>query len=103
MKVYHKCSLNSFTLNDVTDKNFEIGTDSAITIPTSTVTGATSGCSLEYTIEIYNPSSLTWTTITQANASSTYKFIVSSADLDDPTKNTFDIDTSDYATWAGTE
>lgn len=56
--VYHKCSLNQFTLNDITNQAYEIsatGVTPTITIPVSTVTGNTAGCTLEYTIEVYNP------------------------------------------------
>ena len=71
-----------------------------MTVPISTVTGNTAGCTLQYTIEIYSSSLLTWTSISQANVGSTYTFIVSNANLDDTTTNTFSIQTTDFATWA---
>lgn len=105
VNVYHKCSRNTFTLNDITDKSYEIsatGTTAAVNVPISTVSGNTAGCALQYTIEIFDLPTNSWTLISQANRNSKYLFIVASASLDDLTTNTFDIQTSDFATWANT-
>lgn len=76
----------------------------ATNIPISTVTGNTAGCTLTYTIEIFDYPSNSWVTITQANTSAAgkYKFIVSVPALDDPTTNTFDVQTTDFTSWANT-
>lgn len=65
------------------------------------VTGATAGCTLEFTIEHYSESAFTWTTISQANVGTTYTFIESNVALDDSTTNTFNIQT-DNAAWQDT-
>ena len=103
--VYHKCSRNTFTLNDITDQSYAIaatGIASAISIPKSTVTGNTVGCTLEYTIEIFDSSRNDWTVISSVNQASKYTFIVANANLDLLSTNTFDIQTADFATWANT-
>jgi hypothetical protein len=66
------------------------------------VSGNTAGCTLQYTIEIFDLPTNSWTLISQANRNSKYLFIVDSANLDDLTTNTFDIQTTDFATWANT-
>lgn len=105
LTIFHKCSKNQFTLNDQTDISYSIlaaGGTPAQNIQVSTVTGATAGCMLVYTIEVLNYPSPEWTTVSQANALSTYSFIVSAAALDLTSTNTFDIQTDDFAKWAGT-
>lgn len=111
--IKNPCHDNAFTLNDVPDKTYEIIADSAgtatpETISTSTVTGSTSGCTLSYSIEIYEDNATRgsrWITITKALIDATgspYTFITSHADLDDVTKNNFDIKTKDNS-FAGKE
>jgi len=71
----------------------------------STVTGATAGCTLQYTIEIMDYPLSSWVQVTQANtdaATGKYKFIVSAAALDDPTTNTLDVQTVDFTAWGNT-
>jgi small ligand-binding sensory domain FIST len=94
-------------LNDQQDVTYDIaalvGTPTAATnVPKSTVTGNTADCVLTYTIEILDYPSNSWVEITQANATSKYTFIVQVAALDDPSTNTFDVQTINFATWANT-
>jgi len=48
------------------------GTTAAVTIPISTVTGATAGCTLEYTAEILDYPTNLWVTVVAANVLSSY-------------------------------
>lgn len=76
--VYHKCSRNSFTISNQSDVLYDIsalGTTAAITVPKSTVSGATAGCTLEFTTEILDYPSNLWVTLTDANVASSYYFI----------------------------
>jgi hypothetical protein len=66
------------------------------------VTGNTADCVLFYTIEILDYPSNSWVEVTRANATSKYTFIVSVAALDDPSTNTFDAQTVNFAAWANT-
>jgi len=94
LTIFHKCSKNTFTLNNQNDITYSIlaaGSTPVQNIPTSTVTGNTAGCTLVFTIEVLNYPSPDWIMISQANAVSTYKFIVSSPNLDLTTTNEFDI------------
>jgi len=73
--VYHKCSRNSFTISDQSDVSYEIsatGTTTAVAIPISTVTGATAGCTLEYTAEILDYPTNLWVTLNPTNVASSY-------------------------------
>lgn len=60
------------------------------------------GCTLQFSVEIYSPATLSWSTVTSANAASTFTFIISNASLDDTTTNAFSIQTADFASWADT-
>jgi hypothetical protein len=102
--VYHKCSRNSFTIDDSDDLEYEIPATGTLTvsIPGSTVTGATAGCALEFSVEILDYPSNTWTTVSEANATSKYTFIVADAALDARASNAFDVQTTDHAAWANT-
>jgi hypothetical protein len=65
--IFHKCSLNSFSISDTLDQTYQIaatGLATAVTVPISSVSGNTAGCPLTYTIEILDNPSGTWTTIT---------------------------------------
>jgi len=69
LTVFHLCSRNAFTLNDVADQSYAIaatGTTAAINIPKSTVTGNTAGCTLQYSIEVFDPSRNDWLIISSA-------------------------------------
>jgi len=48
------------------------GTTAAVAIPISTVTGATAGCTLEYTAEILDYPTNLWVTLNPTNVASSY-------------------------------
>ena len=93
VNVFHKCSRNSFSISDQSDVEYEIavtGTTPAVSIPISTVTGATAGCPLQYTLEILDYPTNTWIQVVAANVLSSYQFIVAAPPADMST-NAFQI------------
>jgi len=73
--VYHKCSRNSFTISNQSDVSYEIsatGTTAAVPILISVVTGATAGCTLEFTAEILDYPTNLWVTLDSTNVASSY-------------------------------
>ena len=95
--VSHACENNTFTLAlNQTDQKYTIGSSSAttaITIPKSTVTGASANtnCVLEYTTEIFDEILNEWKTLTAALVTSTYTWIKSGTLGDATTTNTFQV------------
>jgi hypothetical protein len=90
--IYHKCSRNTFTINDQADVPYQIsatGTTAAVTIPKTTVSLATTGCTLEYTVEVLEYASNTWKLVDATIVSSTYSFIVAAPAS--TTSNTFQV------------
>lgn len=102
--VFHKCSRNSFTINDTNDMLYEIlaGAAPVVNVPMSTVTGAIAGCTLVFSVEILDYPSNSWTVVRQANSTAKYSFIVSDPSLNTGSSNSFDVQTADFASWANT-
>lgn len=96
------CSANTFTISQPATVNYSIalsGTTPAITRTMSTVTGATSGCTLEYTLEVYDSSLFDWVQITTANVASKWTFLQYTSST---TTNAFSVQTTNFSTWGNT-
>ena len=81
----------------------DTGTATAVVIPKSTVTGASTdgNCGLEYTSEVFDDDKNIWVELTAALVTSTYTFIKGGTLSDAKTTNTFSIETTAHATWGG--